>query len=839
MKLPIINLNNLFSEKDDKTERKLDSEFLTDKKDTLKAVGLDGYSVISMSEYNCDLLALNKAINDPEAFKAYDKIRALTFSTEMIIESEDYSEKLRTKILLDTYFTKETQEAIFDELAIGTARGLLFCNPMERRSEIVTYFNRITQKENQLINNINNKGEVINYIYTKDFYNIKKEIINKEDCFNFSFNPYKAESSLVRALPFIDAKYLDTETQKKSAKGLRLPHHILSPDYGSVANNNLNFNKFYNKVGLLAKELKSALVGQSRVLLTEVPLKAEIISQNPKDFQLMEWLGYCDNQINASFGVIQTLSKPSGGHRPTIEDDRDNTEKLDIQKYHDKLIECANWLVKKVYPGSKVKIYYKTTETQETLKLRQQALQLLNSGIPAIKAQGYNISKKSVNKLLNVFDLSLEEYETNFNPKEEQTYNFIDSIVNNRELIPNSNLDEDLSLYEEIAYLEDTRAYNDTQKASIYKSYRSSVNMSYSELLTWSDNPCSKLASQGMGPINRNLELLSTLKQDWTEKHYRWANMTISFIARMSNVENSNPITTKDGKTCPSKRDISLMNWAFNRSKPKRSLEIEYKEITIIPKDNQVTIRAEKPKKATDYPPLPSFNVYQMFSKRVYKDIKAKTIKSVKEQYKKVETNIKNRAYGQYINPFNNQADFEDYLADTARLGIDELAKHYDDEIDNDSINQLISDLYNLTFQYINLKENDKKYSGFYTTQNTQIDNWLRKNPNYTEKELKKQISQWQQDDIQRLEEGFFKNIFLSTIALISLQNGRTFVGAESVRDDRVRPDHVENDGTMWENGKLPPSGGSIAPWGEFGCRCSYTFGMYNDLILRFRYLSV
>jgi hypothetical protein len=97
----------------------------------------------------------------------------------------------------------------------------------------------------------------------------------------------------------------------------------------------------------------------------------------------------------------------------------------------------------------------------------------------------------------------------------------------------------------------------------VYAKYQDTVNMSYSELEAWSKTECSKLASLDRSPINRNLRLLSTKKADWGASEVKSANRTISFVSRMKNMEQGQPVN----KTCPSKRDISLKNWAYNPNK--------------------------------------------------------------------------------------------------------------------------------------------------------------------------------------------------------------------------------------------------------------------------------
>ena len=97
----------------------------------------------------------------------------------------------------------------------------------------------------------------------------------------------------------------------------------------------------------------------------------------------------------------------------------------------------------------------------------------------------------------------------------------------------------------------------------VYAKYQDTVNMSFSELEAWSKSECSKLASLDRSPINRNLRLLKTKKEDWGANEVKAANRTISFVSRMKNMEQGQPVN----KTCPSKRDISLKNWAYNPNK--------------------------------------------------------------------------------------------------------------------------------------------------------------------------------------------------------------------------------------------------------------------------------
>lgn len=100
-----------------------------------------------------------------------------------------------------------------------------------------------------------------------------------------------------------------------------------------------------------------------------------------------------------------------------------------------------------------------------------------------------------------------------------------------------------------------------------YDDYMSAVNMTYSELKAWSETECSTLASLDRSPIERNLELLSTNKDEWTNMHYEYAGKTIAFINRMRENTAGDLLTDSNGNDCGSKRTISLKNWAYDPNK--------------------------------------------------------------------------------------------------------------------------------------------------------------------------------------------------------------------------------------------------------------------------------
>jgi hypothetical protein len=95
----------------------------------------------------------------------------------------------------------------------------------------------------------------------------------------------------------------------------------------------------------------------------------------------------------------------------------------------------------------------------------------------------------------------------------------------------------------------------------VYERWREWVNISAADLEKWKSNPISKLASvDPAAVIDRNIKLLKTPRSKWNQDTAKEAMRTISFNSRMSNGKNGKPVR----KDIPfSKRDISLINWAY------------------------------------------------------------------------------------------------------------------------------------------------------------------------------------------------------------------------------------------------------------------------------------
>jgi HK97 family phage prohead protease len=108
-----------------------------------------------------------------------------------------------------------------------------------------------------------------------------------------------------------------------------------------------------------------------------------------------------------------------------------------------------------------------------------------------------------------------------------------------------------------------------------YSSFHNSVNMSADEIRRWGNSECSNLASRpedggqgGQRVRERVIKLLETPRADWGQTEFRMAGRVVNFVSRMRGNEQGEP--AREG--CPSKRDISLMNWGYNPNKKSYSI---------------------------------------------------------------------------------------------------------------------------------------------------------------------------------------------------------------------------------------------------------------------------
>lgn len=98
----------------------------------------------------------------------------------------------------------------------------------------------------------------------------------------------------------------------------------------------------------------------------------------------------------------------------------------------------------------------------------------------------------------------------------------------------------------------------------VYERYTDAVNMTDEELTAWAQHPCADAGSNNHEDIRtKNLMLLGTPREGWSDRYIQPATETIQFIERMKDKMPERPATGGPG-TCPSGWAIQMLNRGFN-----------------------------------------------------------------------------------------------------------------------------------------------------------------------------------------------------------------------------------------------------------------------------------
>ncbi len=374
-------------------------------------------------------------------------------------------------------------------------------------------------------------------------------------------------SNLTLASPYIElqnkltlkeARFIDSDFTGKP---------IISPNLDKLTSNGVSGNIdvtvggetyeyldfIQNSYPAILKQIREQIQNEKYPILpfgVDVTNMTQSNSQNQtKD--LRTWL---DEQITiACFSSGSITGKFGSTNRAVSEQDRDNLEENSVLVFQQKLADLVNkFVLPLLLPKSfeKFRFEFYREDTDESFKRKNLELRsfellirkdtqefLINNGLAPSKEQIIALFKATHNLEMVEKKQSGVIDNGNFNQIADENFNQVQ---------PN-----------------ETKAVDKERLDEVFAKYKANINMSYSELLAWSKTEDSKKASLDRSPITRNLELLSTPKDKWTEKHIAWANKTIGFNSRMSKMPQGKPITGSKY----SKRDISLRNWAYNPNK--------------------------------------------------------------------------------------------------------------------------------------------------------------------------------------------------------------------------------------------------------------------------------
>ncbi|MGL5963789.1 MAG: hypothetical protein ACRCZ2_05270 [Fusobacteriaceae bacterium] len=481
----------------------------------------------------------------------------------------------------------------------------------------------------------------------------------------------------------------------------------------------------------------------------------------------------------ACFTNGSVTGRDGTANRAVSEQDRDNLEENTVLIFQQMFEAVVNdWILPILIPHNykefKWQFYRETTD--ESIKLREQAQ----------KTYEILVDDKNVNLLASV-GLSLNQSQVKEIFKQAHNIDLDDVLLKD-------NAQEDSSI----------KTVDFERLDEVFKKYHESVNMSYSELERWYDNDLSKEASIGRTAINRNLNLLDKKKDEWTSRDISEANKTITFIARMSKAKQGQKVRVDGEDTNYSKRDISLMNWAYNPTK---------------------SFFADSIKTQIDLSKIPYIKFDDVEKSQEYQKLKSSIETALQRQYQDYQTdnsiklNTSNfKGFENYLSPL----EMTELLTDYAKATTKEYQKIVNEDYKNqpklfiDRIKEIVDLHYKggAVTDYDNQGNLVKsEYKGFVNTQKSN----LAKLEFGDEKEFKR----LQQQDVKRIEENMLIPFFNEMYDEIATDDGLDWIGTIAKSDQLTRDWHRNNSGTAHKKGGRMKDTTNALFYLERWCRCN------------------
>jgi len=412
-------------------------------------------------------------------------------------------------------------------------------------------------------NNLNNL-EVLKYKVLNQTGQTVYEF-DKKDVYHYQFanltgNPAFGSNPIVHAAKHLRLMYCINMAQDSLFSGGMQASKLFGLDMDAMLKIGVAPKTIEDSQRKLIEDLRQAngLINKNRMVMLSHPIKSYDIQMNNSEMRVPELLPMLEQLIFKAFGVDPAILN-------NAESKYDNAEKAKDQLYQsvrpftmsiEKFVE--NYFLPNLIPGydtSKFIFRIPRQFSDEEIRIKKEVNAQTASYFNNLKTANESLSDINVKVLPTAEKLKyFQEQGMEFKTMGKEEINIAPSESNQ---IADS--------FTQITNAESVNRQLDQEEIDeVYSKYQSTVNMSASELEAWSNNECSRNASLDRSPIERNLKLLRTPKSEWGQNEVTQANRTISFVSRMKGAKQGEPTKTSDGKSCPSKRDISLKNWAYN-----------------------------------------------------------------------------------------------------------------------------------------------------------------------------------------------------------------------------------------------------------------------------------
>ena len=238
-------------------------------------------------------------------------------------------------------------------------------------------------------------------------------------------NGHLGVSNLMVALPYIELIYNLYEFNNKLVKREFTPLTFISPDYKSIPTTAKDgdatiFETMYNSWGKLVNTVQSSINAGDRKIMSPTPWKVESLMKTNSEMSVVEIIKLAREEVIVACGVSGSVVGYSGtANRAVGEQDRDNLDETTADQYKQYFEEVGNWVLSKFYPDDYLDFEFKfgREETDETIKIREQAITTLQTIPTALANVGYKLDQSSLEILLAKIDPDLKIIENTGNTK--------------------------------------------------------------------------------------------------------------------------------------------------------------------------------------------------------------------------------------------------------------------------------------------------------------------------------------------------------------------------------------------------------------------------------------
>jgi hypothetical protein len=378
---------------------------------------LDGWHT-SVTDPTANLYNLKTLQSDEQFNSCYIILTSQLWKFPFEVQGQFKKVVQEFKLYTDFINWRDLQKKIFNELFAGHGSGILILNDWDYESPRIDFLpcrinNRTYVKPMQSMR----RQEIIYFELTDGLGKVLRTL-TPDQVHYIALNDWQlyGESIIKKVAPYIILKQTIYKALQKKAKAGFKEITSITPDYSVVSALGNQANQIMSDWKIswdtYKHQLQAAIENGDTAFVSPVPLQSKILSTSLTQNMVDKLLDICDKKIYTGCTIAGSLTNDEANNRAKSEQDRDNLSEITIKYWHNLLAEAGTWCINRLtqnrFSDLNYKLVYPTDPTAELILIREQNLNLITNVLPALKAQGIQVSIDSIKKILASLDLEME-----------------------------------------------------------------------------------------------------------------------------------------------------------------------------------------------------------------------------------------------------------------------------------------------------------------------------------------------------------------------------------------------------------------------------------------------